>query len=98
MCGKGVVCLVGVIDVGERLQQGLVVLQQGSNDCHVPHTSIFAKYYFKATNGLRHSYVFTMRNEPQRMQAIPESQVVIYENCVRCHSQLNQEFVKTDIR
>lgn len=65
------------------------------NDCHVPHTSIFAKYYFKATDGLRHSYVFTMRNEPQRMQAIPESQVVIYENCVRCHSQLNQEFVKT---
>lgn len=25
------------------------------NDCHVPHTSIFAKYYFKATDGLRHS-------------------------------------------
>ena len=28
MRGKGVVCLVGVIDVGERLQQGLVVLEE----------------------------------------------------------------------
>ncbi|MDO4725786.1 MAG: cytochrome c nitrite reductase small subunit [Porphyromonadaceae bacterium] len=65
------------------------------NDCHVPHSSIFAKYYFKAIDGLRHSYIFTMRKEPQRIQAIPSSQAVIYENCVRCHSQLNQEFVKT---
>lgn len=65
------------------------------NDCHVPHTSILAKYMFKATDGLRHSTVFTLRGEPQRMQAIPEAQAVIYENCVRCHSQLNQEFVRT---
>ncbi len=65
------------------------------NDCHVPHTSIFAKYYFKAVDGLRHSYVFTMRKEPQRMQAIAASRAVIYDNCVRCHSQLNREFVKT---
>ncbi len=65
------------------------------NDCHVPHTSIFHKYFFKAKDGLRHSYVFTMRGEPQAMQAIPESQAVIYGNCVRCHSQLNQEFVRS---
>lgn len=64
-------------------------------DCHVPHTSIFAKYLFKAQDGLRHSAVFTMRTEPQRMQAIPEAQAVIYANCVRCHEQLNQEFVRT---
>ncbi len=62
-------------------------------DCHVPHTSLWAKYLFKAQDGLRHSTVFTLRTEPQRMQAIPEAQAVIYENCVRCHSQLNQEFV-----
>ena len=65
------------------------------NDCHVPHDSFVRKYFFKATDGLRHSYVFTMRGEPQSMKAIPESQKVIYENCIRCHSQLNQEFVKT---
>lgn len=65
------------------------------NDCHVPHNNIFNKYFFKAKDGLRHSYVFTMRNEPMAMKAIAESQHVIYDNCVRCHSQLNQEFVKT---
>lgn len=65
------------------------------NDCHVPHDNVFRKYFFKASDGLRHSYVFTMRGEPQSMKAIPASQKVIYENCVRCHTQLNQEFVKT---
>lgn len=65
------------------------------NDCHVPHNNIFNKYKFKAMDGLRHSYVFTMRNEPQVMQAIAESREVIYQNCVRCHAQLNQEFVHT---
>nr|WP_329905563.1 cytochrome c nitrite reductase small subunit [Porphyromonas pogonae] len=65
------------------------------NDCHVPHNNVLNKYFFKAKDGLRHAYVFTMRSEPQALQAIPESQAVIYDNCVRCHSQLNQEFVKT---
>ena len=65
------------------------------NDCHVPHTSPLSKYFFKAKDGLRHSYVFTMRGEPMAMKAIAESQEVIYGNCVRCHSQLNQTLVKT---
>lgn len=65
------------------------------NDCHVPHNSLFSKYFFKAKDGLRHSYVFTMRLEPMAMKAITASQHVIYDNCVRCHSQLNQEFVQT---
>lgn len=69
--------------------------QTTCNDCHVPHDNIFHKYYFKAMDGLRHSYVFTMRGEPQAMKALPASAAVIYDNCVRCHSQLNQEFVKT---
>lgn len=65
------------------------------NDCHVPHNNVLNKYYFKAKDGLRHSYVFTMRQEPQAMQAITASREVIYDNCIRCHMQLNQEFVKT---
>ncbi|NLA63695.1 MAG: cytochrome c nitrite reductase small subunit [Bacteroidales bacterium] len=64
------------------------------NDCHVPQDNIFSKYYFKAVDGLRHSYVFTMRNEPQAMMAIEASSQVIMKNCVRCHDQLTQEFVK----
>lgn len=64
-------------------------------DCHVPHNNIFNKYFFKAKDGLRHSYVFTMRGEKTAMQAIEASSQVIMNNCIRCHSQLNQEFVKT---
>ena len=46
------------------------------NDCHVPHSSVAAKYFFKAVDGLYHASVFT-------------------NNCIRCHTQLNTEFVKT---
>ncbi len=55
------------------------------NDCHVPHSSIFAKYYYKAKDGSRHSFLFTLRRERQVIFAIPESRRVIQENCVRCH-------------
>lgn len=55
------------------------------NDCHVPHDSVFRKYYFKAMDGSRHSALFTLRRERQVIFAIPASQDVIQENCVRCH-------------
>ena len=29
------------------------------------------------------------------MRTVARSQRVIYDNCVRCHTQLNQDFVKT---
>ena len=35
------------------------------NDCHVPQDNFKKKYFFKASDGLRHSYVFTFRLEPQ---------------------------------
>ncbi len=65
------------------------------NDCHVPQDNIFSKYYFKAADGLRHSAVFTIRGEKTAMQAIEASSTVIMDNCIRCHTQLNQEFVNT---
>ena len=65
------------------------------SDCHVPQDNIFSKYYFKAKDGLRHSTVFTMRAEQTALQAIPASSQVIMNNCIRCHEQLNQEFVNT---
>ena len=65
------------------------------SDCHVPQDNIFSKYYFKAKDGLRHSTVFTMRTEKTALQAIPASSQVIMNNCIRCHEQLNQEFVNT---
>lgn len=63
------------------------------NDCHVPHNNIAAKYFFKAKDGLRHSAMFTLRMEPQVIQAIPASRKVIQENCIRCHANVMQDAV-----
>lgn len=65
------------------------------NDCHVPHTSTFSKYAFKAMDGLYHSAVFTFNAEPQAIRVRESSANVIMNNCIRCHTQLNTEFVKT---
>ncbi|MFC1762555.1 cytochrome c nitrite reductase small subunit [Planctomycetota bacterium] len=56
------------------------------NDCHVPHSNPVAKYAFKAMDGTKHSYVFTMRNEPQVMKLSHMARPVVQANCVRCHS------------
>lgn len=64
------------------------------NDCHVPHENMFRKYLFKAMDGTRHTAVFLTNTEPQVIQAIPQSSEVIMNNCIRCHTQLNTEFVK----
>ncbi len=66
------------------------------NDCHVPQDSKVKGYYFKAVDGLRHSAIFTIRGENQAIQAIEASSQVIMDNCIRCHTQLNTEFVKSD--
>lgn len=55
------------------------------NDCHVPQDNIVNKLYFKAMDGLYHSYVFTMRAEPQVIVARAPSVEVIQNNCIRCH-------------
>ena len=65
------------------------------NDCHVPHNNVFSKYAFKAMDGLYHSAVFTAEAEPQSIRPREASYQVIMNNCIRCHTQLNTEFVKT---
>ena len=61
------------------------------NDCHVPHSSIFAKYYVKAEHGYRHSKRFTFQNfhEPIRMNEA--SREVVIDNCIRCHETMTRE-------
>ncbi|HDS84570.1 MAG TPA: cytochrome c nitrite reductase small subunit [Phycisphaerales bacterium] len=56
------------------------------NDCHVPHDNILAKTAFKAMDGARHSYVFTMRKEPQVLTLSKGAVPVVQNNCVRCHA------------
>ena len=65
------------------------------NDCHVPHDNFVNKWFFKAKDGTRHVAVFLMKGERQVIRAIPESSQVVMNNCIRCHTQLNTEFVKT---
>lgn len=56
------------------------------NDCHVPHDSLLAQYAFKAQDGTRHSYVFTLRKEPQVLTLNPGAVPVVQANCIRCHA------------
>lgn len=65
------------------------------NDCHVPHENAVKKWAFKGTDGMRHVVAFVTHSEPQAIRANAESSQVIMENCIRCHTQLNTEFVKT---
>lgn len=58
------------------------------SDCHVPQDNFFRKYYFKASDGLRHATFFTMRWEPQVIQIKDASVNVVQENCIRCHLDL----------
>lgn len=65
------------------------------NDCHVPHQNLAVKYGFKAMDGLKHTAYFVAHAERQAIMAESMSAEVIMDNCIRCHTQLNQEFVKT---
>jgi len=55
-------------------------------DCHVPHSSFVAKYAYKAQDGMKHSYVFTMGTQPQVLALSERAVPVVQANCVRCHS------------
>ena len=54
-------------------------------DCHLPHQNPIAEKAFQARDGLRHSYVFTFRLEPQTLQLSEGAKPVVQENCLRCH-------------
>lgn len=68
------------------------------NDCHVPHDNVINKYAFKAMDGLYHAAIFTARKEPIAIRARSASSGVIMENCIRCHTELNTELVKTGFK
>lgn len=54
-------------------------------DCHVPHDNIVAKYAYKARDGMKHSYVFTMHQEPQVLELSDAAVSVVQGNCLGCH-------------
>lgn len=55
-------------------------------DCHVPHDNPIAKLAFKAADGMRHSYVFTVGAEPQVLTLSAGAVPVVQANCLRCHA------------
>ena len=54
-----------------------------------------AHYAFKGMDGMKHVAYFVTHSESQSIEAEKASAEVIMDNCIRCHKQLNQEFVKT---
>ena len=56
-------------------------------DCHIPHSNPVAKLAFKAADGLRHSYVFTMGTQPQVLKLSKGAVPVVQANCLRCHAE-----------
>ena len=65
------------------------------NDCHVPNGNIVSHYAFKGMDGMKHVAYFVTRSERQAIMAEDASAEVIMDNCIRCHKQLNTEFVRT---
>ena len=63
------------------------------NDCHVPHENMVKKWMFKGMDGMKHVGAFLAKSEPQAIQAEEASAQVIMNNCIRCHTQLTNEFV-----
>ncbi|GAO30581.1 cytochrome c nitrite reductase small subunit [Geofilum rubicundum] len=68
------------------------------NDCHVPHNNIANHYYFKAMDGLRHSYMFTFRLEPQVITIKQAGKDAVQNNCIRCHTQQIHDIKMTTMR
>lgn len=57
----------------------------GCNECHLPQTSLLAKYYVKGVNGFNHSFAFTFK-DVQVIRQTPFNQAVVEQNCIRCHA------------
>ncbi|MHC4985400.1 MAG: cytochrome c nitrite reductase small subunit [Planctomycetota bacterium] len=55
------------------------------NDCHVPHSSFFAKWAFKSMDGMKHSTIFTLNMQPQVLELSAIATPVVQANCLRCH-------------
>ena len=55
-------------------------------DCHTPH-ALLPKYLVKAQSGFRHVSAFTLGHIPDAIRAVPSSQAVVQENCIRCHAE-----------
>jgi cytochrome c nitrite reductase small subunit len=56
-------------------------------DCHLPQTFV-AKYLAKASNGYHHSKGFTFQDFDEPIRIKPRNQLILQDNCVRCHEAM----------
>lgn len=63
------------------------------NDCHSPHSSVFAAYYSKAINGWNHSVAFTTGEFPEPIVITPRNEDIVLENCLECHAAVASEIL-----
>ncbi|MGQ9819274.1 MAG: cytochrome c nitrite reductase small subunit [Candidatus Kapaibacteriales bacterium] len=56
------------------------------NDCHLPSDNPIRRFWFKANDGLRHSFFFTLGKYPQVIRIRSSSEEVVQANCLRCHN------------
>ncbi len=55
-------------------------------DCHLPHGNIISYYFIKGKSGMHDVYVFSTGRAPVMIRATKETQGIIQENCIRCHT------------
>lgn len=64
-------------------------------DCHLP-SSFVPKYIAKAENGYRHGKLFTTQTFEEPITVKPAGQIILQENCERCHADLVHDIVTLD--
>lgn len=57
-------------------------------DCHLPHNNPVANLAVKAADGMKDSYLFIMRPQPQVLRLSERRVRVVQGNCVRCHADM----------
>ena len=58
------------------------------NDCHTPHSSLFAKYYVKGRNGFWHSFYFTTNTFHEPIRITEGNRRVTQDACRDCHADM----------
>ena len=110
MCHDGIISKSDITDMGDILlgnasgrdsDDQIIIYSVGGMPVEdvawgkVCYENAVKKWTFKGMDGMKHVAAFLTKSEPQVIQAHEASSEVIMNNCIRCHTQLNTEFVKT---
>ncbi len=54
-------------------------------DCHLPHESLQAYYFWKSIDGMKDAFVFYSGRVPETIRLSKHGIKTVQSNCVRCH-------------